>query len=87
MDYWELQSIILIGDRIKIFGSNAMMKMRRKVGINLILVALMLVGGTGLYGESSKPLTADERNLATQINNIFRRAVAQVGPAVVSIQV
>ena len=64
-----------------------MMKMRRKVGINLILVALMLVGGTGLYGESSKPLTADERNLATQINNIFRRAVAQVGPAVVSIQV
>jgi len=64
-----------------------MMKMRSKVGINLILVALILAGSTGLYAESSKPLTAAERDLATQINNIFRRAVEQVGPAVVSIQV
>lgn len=64
-----------------------MMKMRTNVRIKLILLVLMLAGGTGLYGESSKPLTADERNLATQINNIFRRAVEQVGPAVVSIQV
>ncbi|MBN1844344.1 MAG: trypsin-like peptidase domain-containing protein [Sedimentisphaerales bacterium] len=34
-----------------------------------------------------KPLTPEERNLVAQINNVFRRAVEQVGPAVVSIQV
>ncbi len=64
-----------------------MMKMRAKVWISLVLVVLMQAGVTGLWAQSSKPLTADERNLATQINNIFRRAVEQVGPAVVSIQV
>ncbi|MCP4708381.1 MAG: PDZ domain-containing protein, partial [Planctomycetes bacterium] len=41
-----------------------------------------------LYAQTPpKPLTADELNLASQINTVFRRAVQQVLPSVVSLRV
>jgi serine protease Do len=64
-----------------------MMKMKAKIGVPLFVLFLWLAVGAENSTQAAKPLTDQERDLVTQINNIFRRAVEQVGPAVVSLQV
>jgi len=60
---------------------------KHKYLIILILCAFTFAP-LSLYAQNPpKPLTADEFNLASQINTVFRRAVQQVLPSVVSLRV
>ncbi|MCK4628871.1 MAG: trypsin-like peptidase domain-containing protein [Sedimentisphaerales bacterium] len=53
-----------------------------------VLSALLLNPSSELFAaETAQPLSDSERNMAAQINNVFRRAAAIVRPAVVSIRV
>ena len=54
----------------------------------VVLSALLLYPSSELFAaEAAKPLSDNERSMAAQINNVFRRAAAIVRPAVVSIRV
>ena len=58
--------------------------------ITVMLFLVTAIGGAAIsYGAENPvgPLTESEKAAVSQINNVFRRAVEQVSPAVVSIQV
>ena len=53
--------------------------------IMVLCIILPMLGTVAAAQQKDKPLTQDERELAGQINHLFRRAVEQVRPAVVSL--
>jgi len=61
--------------------------MRHKCLFYFALAGFLLFGLTPATAETPAELSQNERVLAGQINNVFRRAIAQVRPAVVSLQV
>ena len=58
-----------------------------QIGLIFLTLLLLLSGGITQAAQPAPPLTEGEKSLATQINYLFRRAVEQVSPAVVSLQV